>query len=713
MSPVELERSTQVYSPDSKVQSRHLERLAVVYVRQSTPQQMLRHQESTSLQYGLVERAQRLGWPRERTVVIDDDLGRSGATAEGRPGFQRLVAEVSLDHVGIILGIEMSRLARSCRDWHQLLEVCGLFGTLIADQDGIYEPANYNDRLLLGLKGTMSEAELHVLKQRMLQGKLSKARRGELGMRPPMGYVRRPSGEVVLDPDEQAQSVIRLVFEIFEKRGTVHGVLRHLVDNGVRLPSRSVSGANKGELEWHRPNRVSLCNLLHNPAYAGAYVYGRRPTDPRRKQPGRSGTGRTVAAFGDWEVLLKDRLPAYISWQQYETNVKQLADNRTRALGTPRKGPALLAGLLRCGRCGCRMNVTYGGGYLRYVCSRRSVDYGDPVCISMTGAVLDEKVTEQVFKALEPSSLEVSLEVAHNVEAERRRVEEQWKLRLERAQYEADRAMRQYNAVEPENRLVARTLEKQLEEKLYAKTKLEEDYDRFKVSQPTVLSAEERESIRALASDIPSLWNAPTTTVVERQTIIRQLLEDVVLSIEGDSEKVRVELHWVGGHHTDSTVIRPVARFEQLSYFKSLVERLRELCRDGLSSKEIAEKLNQEKWRPPKRRLSFTADMVRNLISRHRIQRAAPKRNFSNLPRSELRANEWWLPDLAAKLGMPTISLYAWLRRGWVHGRQIKKLPQRPWAIRADAEELARLMALRQAPKRGWHAKAGKPLARA
>ncbi|MDX6669335.1 MAG: hypothetical protein QOK04_2715 [Solirubrobacteraceae bacterium] len=711
MTQLEVERSAATrYLPDSKIQARHLERMAMVYVRQSTPQQMLRHQESTRLQYGLVERAMRLGWSRERTIVIDDDLGRSGATAEGRPGFQRLVAEVGLDHVGVIFGIEMSRLARSCRDWHQLLEVCAVFGTLIADQDGIYDPSNYNDRLLLGLKGTMSEAELHVLKQRMLQGKLAKARRGELGMLLPMGYVRRPSGEVALDPDEQAQSVIRLVFEVFETRGTVHGVLCYLVDHGVRLPFRSTSGANKGELEWRRPNRPSLCNLLHNPIYAGAYVYGKRPTDPRRKQPGRPSTGRTVARFGEWDVLLKDRLPAYITWQQHESNVRQLADNRNRALGVPRRGPALLAGLLRCGRCGCRMMISYGGGYLRYACRRRTTDYADPICISLAGRILDDKVTGLVLRALEPAALEVSLEVAQNVEAERKRVDAQWQQRLERAQYEADRALRQYNSVEPENRLVARTVEKLLENKLTAKTHLEEEHDRFLASQPTVLSAEERASIRAIASDIPSLWAAPSTTVVERQTIIRQLVEKIVVFVDGDSECVQVQLHWIGGHRTDTSVTRPVARFDQLSYYNALVERLRALHRRGLTSTEIAHQLNDEEWRPPKRRATFNAEMVRHLIYRHRLVR--PSASQKPLKRSSLRANEWWLPDLAAKLSMPTISLYSWIRRGWVRSRQLDEF-RRPWAIWADAQELVRLRALRQAPKRGWRSQSSQSIARA
>jgi len=338
-----------------KIQRHHLERFAVVYVRQSTMQQVDRHQESTRRQYALVERAVDLGWSRSQVLLIDDDLGRSGATAEGRPGFQRLVAEVGLDHVGIVLGIEISRLARSSRDWYQLLEVCAVFATLIADADGVYDPMTYNDRLLLGLKGTMSEAELHILKQRMLEGKRAKARRGALGMRVPMGYVHAPSGEVIKDPDEQAQAVMALIFEVFERTRTLHGLLRYLVDQDVRLPCRLCSGARKGELQWRRPNRVTLSNILRHPIYAGAYAYGRRPTDPRRKVPGRPATGRTVAKPEQWEVLLKDRLPAYISWAQYERNVRQLDNNTVQALGTARNGPALLSGILICGRCGHRM----------------------------------------------------------------------------------------------------------------------------------------------------------------------------------------------------------------------------------------------------------------------------------------------------------------------------------------------------------------------
>ena len=350
----------------AKVQSRQLERLAVIYVRQSTAQQVLEHRESTALQYALRRRAVEWGWPPERVLVIDRDLGRSGATAEGRLGFQQLLAEVGLDHVGLVLGIEMSRLARSCKDWHQLLELCALFGTLLADTDGLYDPRDYNDRLLLGLKGTLSEAELHVLHQRMNQGRLNKARRGELFSHVPIGYVRlaaaTATGEVAVDPDQQVQSFVRLVFDKFDELGTLNALLRYLVRHDVRVPVRPIGGADRGELRWRRPNRQTLRNLLHNPLYAGAYTWGRRPVDPRAKVPGRPATGRKVAAAERCQVFLPGRCPAYITWERYEANRRRLADNSARGRGAPRHGPSLLGGVLVCGDCGRRMTVQYRGG---------------------------------------------------------------------------------------------------------------------------------------------------------------------------------------------------------------------------------------------------------------------------------------------------------------------------------------------------------------
>lgn len=551
-----------------KIQGHHRDRLAVVYVRQSTVQQVERHQESTRLQYGLVERAERLGWASARVLVIDEDLGQSGRSAEGRPGFQRLVAEVGLNHVGLVLGLEMSRLARSCRDWYQLLEVCAVFGTLIADHDGVYDPGEYHDRLLLGLHGMMSEAELHVLQQRLLAGKRAKAARGELGMTVPMGYVRRPSGEVIKDPDEQARSTIALVFDQFERRGTINGVLKYLVDHRIQLPQRVRSGPGQGGLDWRRPNRVTLSNVLHHPIYAGAYVYGRRPIDPRRQRPGRPNTGKRVAKPPDWAVVLKDRLPASISWAQFERNLRQLEANTAQGLGAGRQGPSLLAGLVICGRCGLRLSAVYhnNGSTLRYECNRMAIEYGEARCQSLVGRVLDECVTAQVLRALEPAALEISLQVAEDVETERAQLHRHWQQRLERAHYQTERAARQYRAVEPEHRLVARTLERQWEAALAAEAALQADYDRFLAEQPATLSASERAAIRRLASDIPALWRASTTTAADRQAIIRQLVERIIVTVRGESEQVDVQIHWLGGQGTQTTLTRPVARLDQLSY---------------------------------------------------------------------------------------------------------------------------------------------------
>lgn len=677
-----------------KILPENLERLAIVYVRQSTQQQVLNNQESTRLQYGLKTRAIQLGWPEGRVVVIDDDLGKSGSTAEGRIGFQRLVSEVGLGHVGIILGVEMSRLARSCKDWHQLLEVCALFGALIADLDGIYDPAHYNDRLLLGLKGTMSEAELHIIKQRMSQGRINKARRGELAAPVPIGYFRRPSGEVVMDPDEQARSVVQLVFRKFDELGTLNAVLQYLVRNKVLMGVRVHSGPTKSELEWRRPNRPTLQNLLHNPTYAGAYAYGRRRVDPRRKKPGCPSTGRVVRGPEDWLVLLKDRVPAYIAWEQYEANIARLKANRAVAteIGAPRHGPSLLSGLLVCAKCARRMTVRYQShdAHHTYVCTRMMTDYGGEICQSLAGAALDRFVRARALEALAPASLELSLEATKNLERERTELARMWEQRLERASYEAERAARQYRQVEPENRLVARQLEREWDEKLGEHKKLEEEHHRFEQKQPRVLTDTERDAIRHLAADIPALWDASATTDADRKEILRQVVDRVVVDTQGQSERVRVTIHWIGGSKIEAEMIRPVAKLEQLSYYPALCTRIHALATEHMAPREIADRLNAEGFRPPKRRETFAAQGVAELmralgVGQHRSQ---PK------IREALDEHEWWLNDLARAVPMPAVTLYDWVRRGWVKARRQGS----EWALWADDAELARLRERRGRP---------------
>ena len=381
-----------------------------------------RPRESTARQYALADRAVALGWPRSQVQLIDDDLGKSGQSIEGRPGFQRLLAEVALDRVGLILGLEMSRLARSCKDWHHLLELCARFRVLLADADGVYDPTEYSDRLLLGLTGMMNEAELHILKQRMYQGKLNKARRGELVVGVPSGDVKSPAGQVTFDPDEQVQGVIRLIFDQFDRQGTVHGVLRSLIAGGIRLPVRRQAGADRGQLDWRPPCRETVRHILRHPMYAGAYRYGFRPTDARRQTPGRPRSGRgSGLAAEDCLVFLRDRFPAYITWERFEANQARLAANRSRAesAGAVRGGAALLAGVVWCGRCGKRMYVRYGrtGRRPSYVCSTLRSDYGLPLCQSASAAEVEAWVAGQVLEALKPAVLDASLDAAAEVEA--------------------------------------------------------------------------------------------------------------------------------------------------------------------------------------------------------------------------------------------------------------------------------------------------------
>jgi DNA invertase Pin-like site-specific DNA recombinase len=694
--------------PQQKVRPEHLDRAAAVYVRQSTRHQVLEHTESTRLQYALAERAVALGWARSQVVVIDDDLGVSAATADSRKGFARLVTEVTMGRVGVVLGIEMSRLARSGRDWHQLLELCSLSGVLLADPDGVYDPGFHNDRLLLGLKGTMSEHELYLIRQRMLSGKLAKAERGELAVPLPIGYARRPSGEVILDPDEQAQHVVRLVFGTFRRLGTLNSVLRYLVAREVQLPVRVHSGPSKGELEWRRPTRETLQNMLHNPAYAGYYAYGRRQVEPRRKIPGRPDTGRVVKDASQWLVLLPGRLPAYITPEEYEANIARMAANRQTAAapGAPRDGAALLSGLLRCGRCGGhRMTVSYHDASARsaygYTCAFYQTNYGTGGrCQHIAGATLDDYVAGQVLDAVGPAALEVSMAAAAQAEDERAMLDKLWRQRLERARYAADRARRQYQLAEPENRLVARQLEADWEAALAETARLEADYQRFAEEQPTALTAAEQAAIQALARDLPAVWDAPSTTQADRKELLRILIEDITVAVAGDSELVDVTITWAGGHQTSGQAVRPVARLDQLSYFPALLARVTGLAAAGRSNRQIAGVLNAEGFRPPKRTTRFSDQQVRTLISQRGIRARAKGRPAAL---TGLAPGEWSVTTLSAELAMPTASIYNWIYRGWITARHAPGTSN--WIITADDQQMRQLRERRARPP-GYYTRA-------
>lgn len=684
----------------TKVKPSHLQRLAIVYVRQSTQQQVLEHRESTARQYALVDRAVAFGWPRDRILVIDDDLGQSGVSSQARSGFQKLLSEISNDAVGLVLGLEMSRLSRSGKDWHALLELCAIYQTLLADTDGVYDPSNHNDRLLLGLKGTMSEAELHVLKNRMYLGLCNKAARGEVLNHPPIGYVRTASGEFVIDPDEQVQAVVRAIFDRFAKWGSISGLLKSLVTDQVRIPVRPHYGADRGQLQWRRPNRVTLLYLIRHPIYAGAYRWGHREIDPKKKIPGRPTTGKTLRSYHDCRVLIQNRFDAYINWTQFEANQRQLDDNGQRGpfRSSPRRGASLLAGLIQCGRCGRSMTIGYACNRLRYSCQRGSLDYGEDICQSLSGTELDKRIGGLILEALQPASIALSVNAANDIKKRRLEAEQQWQHRLARIEYETELAHRQYAAVDPDNRLVAGELERRWEEKLREQEQLRLEYRRFADSQPGELSADEVKQIESLSQNIIALWNATTTRPEDKQVIARTLLDRVIVTVEKDSEKVDVEVRFAGGFVARVVHHRPVQRYDQLSNYTELVARIDQLQQEGQTLTQIADRLNAEGFRPTKRTTRFSSNTVCHLMRRERERRGVQPK--SPRDQSQLREHEWWLPDLAMHLKMPTSTMHRWRKVGWVIARKIAETGGH-WAIFADDAELKRLKQLRNY-KHGW-----------
>jgi DNA invertase Pin-like site-specific DNA recombinase len=678
----------------AKIHPAHLEKLAIVYVRQSSPKQVLENRESTARQYAFGEQAVALGWPRERVLIIDEDLGKSGRTAEGRVGFQRLVTEVTLNHAGLVLGLEMSRLARSSKDWHAFFEMCAIFGTLIADEDGIYDGNDTNDRLVLGLKGIMSEMELHVMRNRLDHGRLNKAQRGELFCSVPLGYVRLATGKVDLDPDEQARTVIRLVFDKFDELGSVHGLFFWMIEHGICLPIRPRQGANKGRLEWRRPSLSTLAVMLHHPMYAGAYAYGRR-LETRKSRVAGKPPSRQWVPMDQWQVLIRDHLSGYITWERFLRNQERMKQNQTRpdTRGTPRNGCALLSGLLVCGQCGWRMQVHYGSkGKAYYRCMHDNATATDKTCFGLSAEVLDDLVSRQVLRALEPAGLELSLKAQGDLRRERERLERHWKQKLQRARYDVELAERRYQAVDPENRLVAGTLERQWEECLRQERQIKEEYERWCQQTLPQLSAVDESHIKSLAADIPGLWHSPKTTNADRQAIIRCLVERVVIHVERGDERSETTIHWAGGYESRHVFARPVPRYEQRSDFDQIMERVVELRKAGHTAEGIADVLNAEGYRPLRHGSTFNRVGVRDLLLRRGF---IDERHDTSL----LGPDEWHLTALANRLKMRRVRLWDWVTRGWIHSR--RSCVQNVLILWADTDEIRRLQQLLKTKPRG------------
>jgi DNA invertase Pin-like site-specific DNA recombinase len=690
-------------SRPTKIQPWHLERLAVVYVRQSSPHQVINNKESAEVQAKFRDVAVAWGWPTSRVTVIDEDQARSATSAEARTGFHRLLTEINLNHVGIILGFQVSRLSRANSDWYHLLERCAVFHTLLADMDGIYDPTTYNDRLLLGLKGTMSEAELHLLRQRLYQGRLNKARRGEQFTSAPIGYVRSRCGNrLELDPDEQVQGVVRLIFDKFDELGSAGAVLRYLVHNEIKLGVRVQHGPDAGRLDWHQVVRPTLYKILQHPFYAGCYAFPLNHADPRRKRPGHPGSGQVRVERLNWKVVIPDKIPAYITWERNLANLNRMASNRNlpSTRGVARGGPSLLSGLVYCGRCGRRMRVAYHaqGTPVYYMCNTRAVECAEPVCQSLSGGALEALIAEAVLQAIEPANVELSIHAVADFCREQQRLGEHWQQRLERARVQAERAFRQYHATEPENRLVARELERRWEQALGEERAIQEQYDRFLAEKPRELTAADRRRIQALACDIPGLWHARSTKIQERQQIVRCLVERITVAVRGQTEWVDVTIRWAGGSESRHEICRPAQRYDQLANYRSLRGRVAELWRGGSTAGEIAEQLNREGFHPPRGPTPFNRQVVSAFLAR---QGLSAKGTRTRRDPEKLEPDEWRIDDLAVELGMPAGTLRHWRRRGWARARKSTEAGG-SWIFWADQAELERLRRLRAWRRGGY-----------
>jgi DNA invertase Pin-like site-specific DNA recombinase len=661
--------------PDLKVTADHLQRDAYLYVRQSTLRQVAENGESTQRQYALRDRAIAAGWPPERIHVIDCDLGKSGANAIARDGFQELVSEVALAKAGIVMGLEVSRLARNSADWHRLLELCALTATLILDEDGVYDPASFNDRLLLGLKGTMSEAELHILKARMRGGQLNKARRGELEIGPPVGLIYRPDGSLDLDPDVEVQGALRLVFDTFERTGSAIRTVRFFLDQGILFPRRLRKEPNKGELLWAPPRHARILQVLHNPRYAGAFVYGRTRT--RHRPDGR--VSQIKVPMADWQFVMPDLHRGYIDWERFKANQVRLADNARaygvkRRSGPVREGPALLQGRVLCGLCGERMGVRYSQEHGRtvpvYLCQETVVRRGGKICQSVPGKVVDPAVGALLVELMTPMALEVSLAVQRELEARAAETDALRRQHIERTRYEAELARRRYMKVDPDNRLVADALEAEWNEKLRLHTDVVEDYERRGPDEAAALDAEMRRHVLELAEQFPRIWSDPRVDMRERKRILRLLVDDVTL-VKTDAITAHVRLS--GGATRTLKLDRPLP-IAQIRKFKQEVVKEVDRLLDSYCDREIADILNQRgvrTWEAKPFNLKKIAFIrgAYNLASRHHRLR----------DRGMLTTAE-----VAARFGVSETAVHRWGRDGLIKKCYSDNLHRGLWDVSAN-----------------------------
>ena len=672
-------------SEPSKVKPTHTRRTAVVYIRQSSPHQVENNRESTARQYALVERACELGWTREQITVIDEDLGISGSSAINRSGFARMTAEVALRHVGIVLGLEVSRLARNNADWYRLLDLCGMTDTLIGDSDGIYHPADFNDRLILGLKGTMSEAELHILRARLEGGIRNKAARGELRRGLPVGLVwGEQDGDVCFDPDEAVVGAVRTVFAKFTELGSARKVWLWFRSESLTFPLRAHM---RSPIRWVAATYTAIHSVLTNPVYAGAYAYGKSRHERYVDEHGRLRKRSRLLPQSEWAVFLRDHHKGFIDWATYETNQARIDGNvhpqPHQAGGAVREGAALLQGLAICGKCGRNLHTHFRGRNSTpgYHCSGKNIVQGRGVyCLNVGGIQIDQAVTDAFLKAVTPASVAVIEEAMRQLEVDRDAALSQWRLAVERARYEAQRAERQYCAVDPENRLVARGLEATWEQRLQELAAAEAELERRQQLRPRTLSPEERNVIRILGSDLRKVWNAPTTTDRDRKELLRTLLEEVIVTVNRPEHRAHLTLRWRGGELTEIDLSLPRSQPRGLRTDEDTISLLRRLA--TLYPDDVIAGILNHQGRTSATGERFTAIHVAGLRQYRGIPRfKAP----AEPPQGEVAS----IRQAAQILGMNTSTIHRWLAEGFIAGEQAT--PAAPWRIRITDELRARI----------------------
>ena len=650
-----------------KIGEHHRSRPAYIYLRQSTPGQVRHHQESTERQYALREKARELGWSQSLIRILDRDLGKTGTEVAGREDFKTLVADVSMGQVGAVFALEVSRLARSNLDWHRLLELCALTTTLVIDEDGCYDPADFNDGLLLGLKGTMAQAELHFLHARLQGGKLNKAKKGELRFPLPVGLCYDQESRVILDPDEEVRGAVGLVFHLFRETGTAFAVMQRFTESALRFPKRSYGGAWDGKIIWGRLTHSRVLSILKNPSYAGIYVFGRYRYRREISAEGAVQKRIHAVAMADWRVSLKEHHEGYITLEEFFKNQERLEKNRTNGedtllAGPAREGLALLQGLLLCGTCGHALTVRYTGNsgiYPCYLCNRLRRDgLAKKDCMSFRCDLLDAAIAAQVLKALQPAEIELALAALQELESRDRTISRQWQMRLERAEYEAALAERRYQEVDPSQRLVAATLERRWNDALLQLEDLKKQAAEFQRQAARVTTDEQRAKVLALATDLPRLWHAPTTQPKDRKRMLRLLIKDITVEKPPSLKQLTVHIRWQGGACGDIGVQLPPKRADRVRYPAAVVDRVRHLVQ-SLPNVEIAEWLNREGHVSALGK-PITGSMIQWIRYRYQI----PKVTLA-------RPEELTVQQVAKRFGVSSNVVYYWIDRSVIQGRRL------------------------------------------